>query len=188
MFYIYFQYPLCRYCVHWLSHLKCPSTRFSFNWEATATKSWNIPKPNVQINPQKMSKSEQLKRKKFFMVCSRKYYCVDMCRCQSERDDSPKLTQPLVPCRVISAVQGPDRGPAARQTDQRHGEGEPVSVAVKTISLSFSWPRLSAARRRKQSWQLSWQRFAEIPIRMHVETQCLCSLCKMKYPEGGYPV
>ena len=116
-----------------------------------------------------MSKSEQLKRKKFFMVRSRKYYCVDMCRCQSERDDSPTLTQPLVPCRVISAVQGPDRGPAARQTDQRHGEGEPVSVAVKSVSLSFSWPRLSAARRKKQSWQLSWQRFVDIPIRMHVD-------------------
>ena len=44
--------------------------------------------------------------------------------------DNPRLTQPLVPSRVISAVQGPDGGPAARQTDQRHGEGERGSVAV----------------------------------------------------------
>ena len=43
---------------------------------------------------------------------------------------NPKLTQPLVPCRVISAVQGPDGGPAARQTDQRHGEGERGSASV----------------------------------------------------------
>ena len=52
--------------------------------------------------------------------------------------DNPRLTQPLVPSRVISAVQGPDGGPAARQTDQRHGEGERRSAAMDSVSLLFS--------------------------------------------------